>query len=131
MVGMSAALREKPNTAHPGRDASMSEAEQQHCRALIGSLSAGVRFALGVDDEAAIKQGVPPTIRYRCIAWSTLHRSAMAFAHYMAIAEATDEEAAEAAQKLGDELRDLILKQMPNSRETVAEIEARHGASND
>jgi hypothetical protein len=122
---VSAALREAPRTAHPGRDNGMSEAEQQHCRALIGSLSAGVNFALGVDDETAIAQGVPPTIRYRCMAWATLHRTAMSFAHYMAIAEATDAEVEEAAQALGNELRDLIIKQMPGSREVVSHIEAR------
>lgn len=122
---MSAVLREKPNAAHPGQDESMSEAERAHCRALIGSLSAGVSFALGVDDETAIAQGVPPTIRYRCMTWATLHRAAMNFAHYMAMSEATDDEAKEGAQDLADRFRDLILKQLPNSRESVAEIEAR------
>jgi hypothetical protein len=122
---MSETLREKPNTAHPGSDETMSEPEREHCRALIGSHSAGLRFVLAQGDETAIEQGVPPTIRYRCMAWSTLHRTAMSFAHYMSISEATDEEAKVAAHSLGNELAELIIKQMPNSRNVVADIEAR------
>jgi hypothetical protein len=45
--------------------------------------------------------------------------------HYIAMVKATEEEAAKAAQEFGDELRDLILKQLPNSRESIAEIEKR------
>lgn len=119
-------LREKPNTSHPARDLAMSIEEREHCRALVGTHSAGINFALGHGDETAISQGIPPTIRYRCMAWAALHRTAMSAAHYAAIAQATDDEFKVAAQEFGDELRDLILKQMEGSRESVAEIETRH-----
>lgn len=116
---------EIPSTVHPGRDEALSEAERQHVRALIGSHAAGVNYALAHGDETAIQQEVPPTIRYRAIAWAVLHRTAMAASHYIAMVKATDEEAQTAAQGFADELRDLILKQVPNSRESIAEIEKR------
>ncbi len=116
---------ETPVTVHPGRDEALSEAEREHVRALIMSHAAGINFALGHGDEAAIQQEVPPTIRYRAMTWATLHRTAMAAAHYCAMVKATDAEAETAAQGFADELKDLILKQLPNSRESVAEIEKR------
>jgi hypothetical protein len=116
---------ETPVTVHPGRDEALSEAERQHVRALAHSHSAGINFALAQGDETAIQQEVPPTIRYRAITWAALHRTAMAAAHYCAMVKATDAEAEAAATGFADELRDLILKQLPNSRESVAEIEKR------
>jgi hypothetical protein len=116
---------EAPVTVHPGSDPSLSEAERQHVRALIGSHNAGVNYALAHGDETAIQQEVPPTIRYRAMLWATLHRTAMSAAHYVAMVKATDEEAQTAAQAFADELRDLILKQLPNSRKLIAEIEER------
>ena len=129
MVYASKGARPYPHEAasavHPAQDKSMSEAERQHAQALVRSLSAGISFAIGVDDETAIRQEVPPPIRYRAITWAALHRSAMSASHYLAIVKATDAEAKNAAQGFADELRDLILKQLPNSRESIAEIEAR------
>lgn len=116
---------ETPNMAHPGSDPSMSEAERQHCRALLGSLAAGINYALGVGEETAIRQGVPSRIVYRCMFRATHHRTAMGAAHYLAITKATDAEAETAARELADQLAELIIKQLPNSRETVARIEAR------
>jgi len=86
---------------------------------------AAINYTLSIGDEAAIEQGVPPTIRYRAMTWAPLHRAAMNAAHYIAMVKATDAEAETAAQAFGNELRDLILKQMPGSRDAVAEIEAR------
>lgn len=94
-------------------------------RVMMHAHGSGISYALGVGDETAIQQGVPPTIRYRAMAWAPLHRAAMNAAHYIAMVKATDAEAETAAQAFGDELRDLILKQMPGSRESIAEIEAR------
>jgi hypothetical protein len=116
---------ETPVTVHPGSDPALSEAERQHVRSLMHAHGSGISYALGVGDETAIEQGVPPTIRYRAMAWAPLHRAAMNAAHYFAMVKATDEEAELAAAALADELRLLILKQMPGSRESIAEIEAR------
>lgn len=116
---------EAPVTVHPGSDPALSEAERQHVRALMHAHGGGISYALGVGDETAIQQGVPPTIRYRAMTWAPLHRAAMNASHYFAMVKATDEEAEVAAAALAEELRVLILKQMPGSRESVAEIEAR------
>lgn len=116
---------EVPVTVHPRHDPELSEPERHHALALLMAHSAGINFALNHGDETAIRQEVPPTIRHRAMMWATLHRTAMLASHYFAIIKATDEEAQKAAQDLADELRDLILKQMPNSRESVAEIEQR------
>jgi hypothetical protein len=114
---------ETPVTVHPGRDPALSEAEQQHVRALMHAHGSGLSYVLAQGDETAIEQGVPPTIRYRAMAWAPLHRAAMNAAHYFAMVKATDEEAEVAAGALAEELRSLILKQMPGSRETIARIE--------
>jgi hypothetical protein len=116
---------EKPVTVHPGSDPALSEAERAHVRALVASHSAGINFALAQGDETAIQQEVPPTIRYRATFWATLHRTAMNAAHYIAMVKATEDEAETAAAELAEELRALILKQLPNSRESIAEIEKR------
>jgi hypothetical protein len=116
---------ETPVTVHPGRDPALSEAERQHMRALMHAHGAGISRGLSVGDETAIDQGVPPTIRYRAMLWAPLHRAAMNAAHYFAMVKATDEEAETAAAAIAEELRLLILKQMPGSRESIAEIEKR------
>ena len=116
---------EVPITVHFARDETLSKEEREHAIALLMAHSSGINFVVDRGDETAIYQEVPPTIRYRAKMWATLWRSAMFASHYFAIVKATDAEAEKAAQDLADELRDLILKQLPNSRESVAEIEAR------
>ena len=116
---------ETPVTIHPRRDQALSEPERQHAIALLMAHSSGINFALNHGDEAAIAQEVPPTIRHRAMMWATLHRTAMLASHYFAIVKATDAEAEIAASDFAEELRALILKQLPNSRESVAEIEKR------
>ena len=105
------------------RDETLSWSERGHALALLMAHSSGIEYVMGVDDESAIRQGVPPPIRYRAMLHAALHKSAMCAAIYFAICKAGDEEAGEVAQALADAYRDLILKQLPASRGVVAKLE--------
>lgn len=111
--------------SNPAQDQSLSAEEREYARKMIHALGEMHSRAECLSDDHFQSLGVPFSIARRAMFHATKHRSAMTAAHYLAGLKVSDQGAAHAAQVLADDLRDLILRQLPNSRETVARIDAR------